>query len=110
MSVLKILQKVWGGIKHVFNDLPDELKSAIHIGVVVTENVKKFVDSGDADILTAIIPGDLDEAVKNRLRANLPGILTKLKLADKCGHLSDTSDIVKCAIQTLQQAEGDFKS
>ena len=48
--------------------------------------------------------------IKARLRANLPKILTELKLADKCAGLTDTSAIVKCAIDTLQQTEGDFKS
>jgi hypothetical protein len=77
---------------------------------VVTENVKKFVDSPGADILTAIIPTEVDDVIKARLRANLPKILTELKLADKCGQLTDPSEIVKCAVQTLQQIEGDFKS
>lgn len=110
MSLGNFLQKIWGGVKHLFGDLPDDLKSSVHIGVVVTENIKNFVDSGNADILTAIIPGDIDDLIKNRLRANLPKILTELKLADKCGTLTDTAAIVKCAIQTLQQIEGDFKS
>jgi len=110
MSFGNFLKKVWGGIKSVFNDLPNDLKNAVHIGVVVTENVKKFVDSPGADILTAIIPTEVDDVIKARLRANLPKILTELKLADKCGQLTDPSEIVKCAVQTLQQIEGDFKS
>jgi len=110
MSFGNVLKKIWGGIRNIFNDLPDDLKNAIHIGVVVTENVKNFVDSGNADILTAIIPGEVDDLIKARLRANLPKILTELKLADKCAGLTDTSAIVKCAIDTLQQTEGDFKS
>jgi hypothetical protein len=110
MSFGNFLKKIWGGIKSVFNDLPDDLKNAVHIGVIVTENVKNFVDSPGADVLTAIIPGEVGDVIKARLRANLPKILTELKLADKCGQLTDTSEIVKCAVQTLQQIQGDFKS
>jgi len=110
MSFGNFLKKIWGGIKSIFNDLPNDLKNAVHVGVVVTENIKKFVDSPGADILTAIIPTEVDDVIKARLRANLPRILTELKLADKCGQLTDTSEIVKCAVQTLQQIEGDFKS
>jgi hypothetical protein len=110
MSFGNFLGKIWGGIKSIFNDLPHDLKTAIHIGVVVTENVKKFTDSSTADILTAIIPGELDDEIKIKLRANLPKILTELKLADKCAGLTDTNAIVKCAIDTLQQTQGDFKS
>jgi len=110
MSFGNFLKKIWGGIKSIFNDLPHDLKNAVHIGVVVTENVKNFVDSGNADILTAIIPTDIDDVIKARLRANLPRILTELKLADNCAGLTDTNAIVKCAIDTLQKVEGDFKS
>ena len=76
MSFGNFLKKIWGGIKSIFNDLPHDLKNAVHIGVVVTENVKNFVDSGNADILTAIIPTEVDDVIKTRLRANLPRILT----------------------------------
>jgi hypothetical protein len=110
MSLGHFFQKIWDGIKSVFEGLPNDLKKAIHIGVVVTENIKKFTDSGAADTLTAIIPGDVDETVKNKLREFLPKILSELKLADKCGGLTDPNEITKCAIQTLQQIEGDFKS
>ncbi len=110
MSLGHFFKNIWSGIKHIFEGLPQDLKVAIHVGVVVTENVKKFVDSEGTDVLTAIIPGDLDEVIKNKLRDNLPKILTQLKLADKCGGLTDTAEIVKCAIQILQQTEGDFKS
>jgi len=107
---MSFLKKIWEGIKHIFDGLPDDLKKAVHVGVIVTENIKKFTDSGAADVLTAIIPSEADDMVKNKLRQFLPKILSELKLADKCGELTDPNEITKCAIQTLQQIEGDFKS
>jgi hypothetical protein len=110
MSLKTFLSKIWTEIKSLFDGIPSELKTAIHIGVIITENVKSFIDSPAVDVLTAIIPGDLDDELKNLLRAKLPQILTELKLADNCGNLNDPSQITVCAISVLQQLDGDIKS
>ena len=110
MSLQKFLSKVWGQVKALFDGIPSELKTAVHIGVVVTENIKTFVDSPGADILTAIIPGDIDDQVKNLLRAKLPAILTELKLADSCEVLTDPQAITACAIKTLHALDGNTNS
>jgi hypothetical protein len=110
MSLQSFLTKIWNQIKALFEGIPAELKTAIHIGVTVAENVKSLVDSPVADILTAIIPGDIDDEIKTWLRAKLPEILTELKLADSCGQLTDPAEITKCAVQVLQGLDGDIKS
>jgi len=110
MSLQSFLSKIWNQIKALFDGIPADMKTAIHIGVEVTENVKTFIDSPAADILTAIIPGDIDDEVKNLLRAKLPTILTELKLADSCGQLTDPAEITKCAVRVLQSLDSDVKS
>lgn len=110
MSLGSFLSKIWGEIKTLFGSMLPELKAAIHIGVVVTENIKNFVDSPAADVLTAIIPGDVDDKVKAWLRAKIPAILTELKLADQCAHLTDPAEITKCAIGVLHGLDGDIKN
>lgn len=42
MSLGIFFKHLWDGIKGLFDNLSKELKNAIHIGVVVTENIKKF--------------------------------------------------------------------
>jgi hypothetical protein len=110
MSLQSFLSKIWSQIKALFDGIPAELKTAIHIGVVVTQNIKNFVDSPTADVLTALIPGDVDDEIKNWLRAKLPVILTELKLADSCSGLTDPGEITACAVKVLQGLDGDVKS
>lgn len=97
-------------IRDLFAKFPEELKKAVHVGVVITENLKKFVDSGVADVITAIIPGEWDDNLKAKLRQQLPIILTNLKLADSCADETDPDKIVACAIKTLQSIEGNFSN
>jgi len=110
MSLQSFLTKIWTEIKSLFAGMPSELKTAIHIGVQVTQNIKTFVDSPAADVLTAIIPGDIDDEIKSWLRAKLPAILTELKLADSCSGLTDPAAITACAVKVLQGLEGDVQS
>ncbi len=110
MSIKTFINKIWDEVKSLFDSFPAEIKTAIHIGVVVTENIKNFVDSPTADVLTALIPGDIDDQMKNWLRAKLPTVLTELKLADSCSTLTDPEQITACAIKVLQGLDGDIKS
>jgi hypothetical protein len=110
MSLKTFIANIWREIKSIFENFPEDLKAAVHIGVLVTENIKNFVDSPAMDVLTAIIPGDIDDQIKNWLRAKLPEILTELKLADSCSGLADPGQITACAIKVLQGLDGDIKS
>ncbi|KAA5532639.1 hypothetical protein F0919_17820 [Taibaiella lutea] len=110
MSLGTFLKKIWEGIKDLFDGLLPELKQAIHIGVTVVENIKNVIDNPVVDILTAIIPTDIDDKVKEWLRAELPNILKKLKLVEACSDETDPNRILQCALKTLEELDGDFKS
>jgi hypothetical protein len=110
MSLQTFLSKIWNEIKDQFTGIPAELKTAIHIGVIVTENIKNFVDSPAADVLTMLIPGDADDQIKDWLRAKLPTLLAELKLADSCEGLTDPAQITACAVKVLQGLDGDIQS
>ncbi len=110
MSLKSFITKIWGEVETLFNGMPTAMQTAIHIGVLVTENIKNFVDSPAADVLTAIIPGDIDDDIKDWLRAKLPAVLTELKLADSCTGLTDPQQITACAIKVLQGLDGDVQS
>lgn len=110
MSLGSFIKKIWEGLKAHFKRLPQDAKNAIHIGVIVVEKIKVFVDNPAVDILTALIPGDIDDKIKDKLREFLPKILTELRLADACGQLTDPAQITACAVATLQKIGDDFIS
>ena len=110
MSLKSVLSKIWNSIKELFAGIPAELKSAIHIGVVIAENVKVFIDSPAADVLTALIPGDVDDKVKDLLRAKLPLILYELKLADNCLDITNPAQLTICGVNAIQGLQGNVKS
>lgn len=107
---MSFFSRLWDHVKALFGGLPKDLKVAIHIGVSVVEGMKTVVDSPVADVITAIIPGDIDDKIKDVLRAKIPTILTEMKLADSCSGLTDPNEITACAIKVLQGLGGDVKS
>lgn len=48
--------------------VPKELQEKVSIVIRVVENIKNFVDSPAADFLTTVIPGDVDDKIKDWLR------------------------------------------
>lgn len=104
------LKRIWKTIQAIFNALPSEFKTAIHTGVLVTENIKTFVDSPVTDVLTMLIPGETDDRIKTALRKALPVILTQLKLADNCANITNPEQLTLCAIKTIQNFTGDLRS
>ena len=112
MSLKSIINSIGGFFAHLFAGLLPELKAAIHIGVTVTEAIKTFDTNNPmiADIITSIIPGTFDDKIKETLRAELPKIVTELKLVDATLGLTDPNQIVAAAVKVLQQMSGDYKS
>jgi len=110
MSLQTVLSKIINEIKNLFTHIPAELQQAVHIGVVVTENLKNFVNSQEVDILTTIIPGNIDNTLVAILRTGLPKVLTELKLVDSTYNLTDPEQITIAAIKVLQDMDGDIKN
>lgn len=110
MSLQSLLAKIINEVKNLFSHMPSELQLAVHVGVTVAENLKSFVNSPAADILTAIIPGTLDDSIVAALRTALPKILIELKLVDSTYNLTDPAQITEAAMKVLQDMDGDIKS
>lgn len=82
----------------LFNKIPDELKEKISIGIIIVENIKKFIESPAADFVTAIIPGDLDDKIKEKLRFILPIIWEKYNIISQNKLKAEESHIIATTI------------
>ena len=110
MSLKTFLQSILDYIKNLFNNIPNEIAIALKIGITITENIKTFVNSPAADVLTAIIPGDIDDKIKEKLQLSLPALLTELKLVESSLNLSQPNAIANAAIETIKAMDKNIKS
>lgn len=109
MSLRTFLKRIWHKIENVFAGLPNEIKVALHIGILITENIKTFVDSPATDVLTVLIPGNLDDIMKDKLKISLPILLCELKLVENTLSVTQPDAIAKAAIETIKATDENIK-
>lgn len=112
MSVKSIINSILNFFKKVFHSITPELQTAVKIGVQVTNAIKNFDTNNPEvlDILTAIIPGNFDDLLKEKLRTQLPVILKELQLVQSVTESMTPEEITAAAIKTIQQLSGDYRS
>lgn len=76
----KIFGVAWDKIKSVFDAANLPFLEAV---VKITEGIKHFLNSGIVDVLTYLIPGDLDNKLIEALRKKLPVIMAQELLLKK---------------------------
>lgn len=109
MSGLKnFLKNIWQFFSQWWSVAEQAVKDNVHTAVVVTENIKNFVDSPIGDFLLSVVdekvPGDLTSKVKEIL----PKILLALHIVDDCKDLPET-DALKCVAGKLKLMADDTK-
>jgi hypothetical protein len=110
MSLKSFLSKIWADITMLFDKLPTELQFAARIAVTITQNIKSFTDSPLADVLTTLIPGDLDDKIKTWLSIQLPHILTALRLVEAISESEDPNATVTSAIKLVQAMDSNIQN
>ena len=110
MSIKTFLVKIWAEIETLFDNIPAELKLAAKVAVTVVENIKTVTDSPVIDVLTTIIPGDVDNDIVAVIRHALPTILTDLKLVNEQLTQTGSSAIAAEGIKTIATLSGDIKN
>lgn len=79
-------------------------KDVIPFVIEVVNNIKEFDDTNPyfADLLTAIIPGTWDDALKDKMRAALKIALEQSAILTECLEIEDENERIGCIINQLQ--------
>lgn len=85
----KILDKIKTWLKARFDKGFEIIKRNSAAAVKVTDELKKIIDSPVTDIITALIPGELDNELKFKLRKVLPEVAAKIGIAHNIVQASD---------------------
>lgn len=108
----KFLKHLWDLICNLFGHIAPALKLAIHWAVVITDAVKTFDENNPlvGDIITSLIPSQIDDKIKDRLRIAIPQILIDLKLVDATLSAQGEAAILKAAAAALKGLDENIKS
>jgi hypothetical protein len=75
---MKFLKQIGSFLKRVFTGAHDLLKDKGYIAVMVTEQLKNLINSPVMDVLTSIIPGEVDNLIVSKLRITIPKVAYKV--------------------------------
>lgn len=101
--------KLGSWFKRQFRNIAEEAKVLLPAVIAVTNQWKTFIDSPVADLITALVPGTLDDAIKDKLRQRLPDVITKLQLAHAISGIDDINEQLKAILNVLKLSPDDTK-
>lgn len=106
----KLFEKLSSFVKSLLGNIFDEFKKHSEAAVKVTGNIKKLVESPIADVVVTIIPGDIDNAIVEKLRKVLPEVTQKVAILHGILKENDTnSDIIASVIENLKEMNPDAR-
>lgn len=104
------MRKFFQWLKRLFTSAAAIIEKYITPSIEVVENIKLFIDSPVADLLTAVIPGGIDDMLKDKIRKILPIVLIDLRIADQCSKAGTPEAVLQCSVKALATYTNDAKN
>ncbi len=101
MFCLKLKGKIRLLLKHLDIYVDGHVTTALQI----TTQIKNLLASPVTDLLTAIIPGNVDDIIRRQLICALDRAIEALSIADSCKGFTDINDKLKCFVEQLRIRE-----
>lgn len=110
MSLKKFLQHLLQSIQSLFEKVEQEVQKDVVVAITVVQRIKVVIDSPVADIVTALIPGDADDRVKDLLRQWLPRILLELSMVQSVANIEDENAQLQAILEKLKLSSDEAKN
>lgn len=110
MSLGKFLKRLWLGIGKLFRGLSKELREdIIPTAIKMVDLAKSITDSHIGDVLAAIIPGDVDDRILEKLRKVIPDYVKALAIGVDITATDDINEILKKVLAAWNVSPDDAK-
>ena len=95
--------KMKNQVRILLKEFDSYIDAHIDTALQIATGIKNLLASPVADIVTDIIPGNIDDAVRTQLLLALDKAIQALTIADTCKQCLDINDKLKCFVQQLKQ-------
>lgn len=96
-------------IRLLLQQFDSYLEKNVDTALQITTAIKRFLESPVADMLTAIIPGSIDDIIRRQLIYALDKSVEALAIAEHCKQYTGIDEKLKCFVSQLQQREPDMQ-
>ncbi len=93
--------KIKNQLKALLRKFDNYVDAHIDTALKVTTALKNILSSPVGDIITAIIPGDIDNTIRAKLVDALGKVTETLAIAESCKDISDVNEKLKCFVTQL---------
>lgn len=97
-----ICTKMRNRFKRVLQQFDKYVDEHIDTALQVTTALKQMLSSPVADVVTALIPGELDNLLRQRLLIALERAITILTITEQCKKYAGTKEKVYCFVEQLK--------
>ena len=94
--------KVKSELRSLLRQFDSYVDAHIDTALKITTELKALISSPVADVISAIIPGEADDEIREKIVAALGKAIEALTIADTCKAYTDVNEKLKCFIQQLQ--------
>lgn len=94
-KIFRFLQRLWTSSQAL-------VKKYVRPSVEVVNAIKFIINSPVVPIITAVIPGSIDDVIAAQIKLHLPTVLKVLGYADECVHAGSGDAIFQCAISKIR--------
>jgi hypothetical protein len=107
---MSFLKKLWESIKNLFTGLEVKSKVWVHVAVDVVQALKAIMDTPVPDVLTAIIPGNIDDKAKDKIREWIPKILLQLNMIEAIADMTNVNDQLNAILAKMKLSSDEAKN
>jgi hypothetical protein len=97
--------KIKSQIKSALQHFDSYIDAHVDTALKVTTALKNIINSPVADIVTALIPGSLDNTIKAKLLDALNNALQVLNIVDDCKQYTSLNDKLNCFVQEVKKRD-----
>lgn len=103
---MKFLKLIWKAISSLWNKIDDYAEQNVDQALKITTTLRSLLTHPVADIVEALIPGDIDKLVREKLLLAVDAAVKALGIIDTCKGLND-ADKLRCIVAELQKLPAD---
>lgn len=101
------MKKLWNLLReqwrNLFHTIPNKIREYASKSLEVTTALKNMLNSPVLDIVTALIPGTWDDAIRSAMVAALEKSLPYLQVVDKCKDAATLEEMVLCWLTEVRK-------
>ena len=97
--------KMKNQVKSLLRDFDNYVDEHVAMALKITTALKNLLSSPVANILTAIIPGEIDNVIQKELTIALAKAVEALTIVENCKHYADVNAKINCFIAELKQRD-----